>query len=500
MSAELEEAIVEVSDVEVTDTGIQLPPDRTRTIARFFVAGREDVGPGDSRASQVIDRILHLTESEVEEAMRNVDVHFANRHRGLNDYLSDHAEMVMSRIDPGVELSAARKLLIGASFTSEYSIEGAALCNPSAVLHPQQDASGYAKFVMSVRGVGEGHISSIGFRTGRVNSSGTVTIDPPDPFPATAYGIPGVHDKSVFHAKLAELGDDLENASFVLDALPAQFDNTELDAQLELLAADFATRRHTSHTLSNFRYLARSSYRIEFSTASNISERVLWPQAPAERHGMEDARFVRFVGEDGEVTYYATYTAFDGANISQQLLETTDFISFTSSPMAGPAASGKGFALFPRRIRGRYVALSRSDRETNAIAFSDDLCCWNTSDPIQVPEQPWEVLQLGNCGSPIETDAGWLVLTHGVGPMRTYSIGAILLDLNEPQRVLARLTRPLISPPDDNRDGYVPNVVYSCGGFAHNGILILPYGVADQTISVATVPIDQLISAMTKEP
>jgi hypothetical protein len=214
MSAELEEAIVEVSDVEVTDTGIQLPPDRTRTIARFFVAGREDVGPGDSRASQVIDRILHLTESEVEEAMRNVDVHFANRHRGLNDYLSDHAEMVMSRIDPGVELSAARKLLIGASFTSEYSIEGAALCNPSAVLHPQQDASGYAKFVMSVRGVGEGHISSIGFRTGRVNSSGTVTIDPPDPFPATAYGIPGVHDKSVFHAKLAELGDDLENASF----------------------------------------------------------------------------------------------------------------------------------------------------------------------------------------------------------------------------------------------------------------------------------------------
>jgi predicted GH43/DUF377 family glycosyl hydrolase len=500
MTLEVEIPVVQVTDVEVTDTGIQLPPDHTRVIARFFVAGREDVGPGDSRAAQVIDRILHLDESAVEDAVRDVDVHFSNRHRDLHDYLSDHAEMVMSRVDPGVDLSPARKLLIGASFTSEYSIEGAALCNPSAVLHPQQDTSGDAKFIMSVRGIGEGHISSIGFRTGKVTSSGTVTIDPPDPFPATAYGIPGMHYKSVFHAKMAELGDDLENASFVLDALPSRFDSTELDAQIELLAADFATRRHTSNTLSNLRYLARSSYRIEFPAASKLSERVLWPQAPAERHGMEDARFVRFVGDDGEVTYYATYTAFDGINISQQLLETADFNTFTSSPMAGAAASGKGFALFPRKIRGRFVALSRSDRETNSITFSDDLCCWNTSEPIQVPEQSWEVLQLGNCGSPIETDAGWLVLTHGVGPMRTYAIGAILLDLDEPQRVLARLTRPIISPPDDHRDGYVPNVVYSCGGFAHNGTLVLPYGVADQEIAIATISIDQLIGAMEDEP
>jgi predicted GH43/DUF377 family glycosyl hydrolase len=298
---------------------------------------------------------------------------------------------------------------------------------------------------------------------------------------------------------LAELGDDLENASFVLDALPATFDNTELDAQIEMLAADFATRRHTSNTLSNLRYLARSSYRVQFPTVSNISERILWPQAPAERHGMEDARLVRFVDDDGEVTYYATYTAFDGTNISQQLLETTDFKHFTSSPMAGAAASGKGFAIFPRKIGGKFVALSRSDRETNAIAFSDDLSCWETSEPIQIPEQSWEVLQLGNCGSPIETEAGWLVLTHGVGPMRTYSIGAILLDINEPQRVLARLTKPLLSPTDDQRDGYVPNVVYSCGGFAHNGILVLPYGIADQAIGVATVSIDKLIGAMTKE-
>jgi predicted GH43/DUF377 family glycosyl hydrolase len=500
MTLEVEVPVVQVTDVEVTDTGILLPPDRKRVIARFFVAGREGVGPGDSRASQVIDRILHLDETEVEDAMRNVDEHFATRHRDLDDYLSDHAQMVMSRVDSEVDLSAARQRLIGASFTSEYSIEGAALCNPSAVLHPQQDDSGDAKFIMSVRGIGEGHISSIGFRTGMVTSGGTVTIDAPDQFPGTAYGIPGVHHKSVFHAKLAELGDDMENASFVLDALPSHFDNTELDAQIELLAADFATRRQTFNTLSNLRYLARSSYRVEFPTNSSVSERVLWPQAPAERHGMEDARFVRFVSEQGEVIYYATYTAFDGTNISQQLLETTDFSTFTSSPMAGAAASGKGFALFPRKISGQFVALSRSDRETNAIAFSDDLFCWNNSDPIQVPEQSWEVLQLGNCGSPIETEAGWLVLTHGVGPMRTYAIGAILLDINEPQRVLARLRKPILSPTEDHRDGYVPNVVYSCGGFVHNDILVLPYGVADQSIAVATMSITKLIASMKKEP
>ncbi|HUW78690.1 MAG TPA: glycoside hydrolase family 130 protein [Candidatus Nanopelagicaceae bacterium] len=496
MSALFEINEFDEDNLEIRDTGVDLSPDRSRVIARFFVPGHETVGPGDSRATQVINRILCLSESDVEDAMREVDSYFSERHRDLHNYLNDNAELVLANFDSITPMSAARRHLIGATFTNEYSIEGAALCNPSAVLHPHQDTSGDAKFVMSVRGIGEGHISSISFRTGRVSPDGTVTIDEPDRFPVAADGIPGQHHKGVFHAKLEQLGDDPEITRLVLDPLLPRFDTAALDAQTELLAANSADQIDTAKTLSNLKHLARSSYRVDFPMLSTISERVLWPQSPAEAKGMEDARFVRFVADSGESVYYATYTAFDGANISVQLLETSDFKTFTSSPMAGAAASGKGLALFPRMINGKFAALSRSDRETNSIAFSDDLLCWDESTSIQVPEQSWEVLQLGNCGSPIETDSGWLVLTHGVGPMRKYSIGAILLDLDEPQKVIARLSRPLISPSLDRRDGYVPNVVYSCGGFVHHDTLVLPYGIADQAISIATVSIDQLINAM----
>lgn len=482
----------------VTETGIELRPDVSRVISRFFVPGREDVGPGDSRAAPVIERVLQLDESDVEAAMRDVEDRFSLRHRDLHRTFIEHAAVVMPRIDPEVDLSPARRLLLGASFTHECAIEGAALCNPSAVLHPRQGQDD-GRFVLSVRGIGEGHHSSIGFRTGNVSATGTVTIDRPGPFPAAGSGSPGIHHRAVLHAKLADLDDDRENAAFVLDPLPPLFDDAELDARLESLAADIATRRNTSTTIGHLRNLARSSYRVEFPGSSDLSERVLWPHAPAEHHGMEDARFVRFVDEAAHVTYYATYTAFDGANISQQLLQTDDFTSFTISPMAGRAATGKGLALFPRKIAGRFAALSRSDRETNAIAFSDDLRCWSTAHPIQLPERPWEILQLGNCGSPIETRGGWLVLTHGVGPMRTYSLGAVLLDLDDPRRVLARSEQPIISPGGDRRDGYVPNVVYSCGGFVHGDVLVLPYGIADQTISIATASIEHLLRTLRTE-
>jgi predicted GH43/DUF377 family glycosyl hydrolase len=485
--------------VNVTESGIELNPDHHRIITRFFVPGHEDVGPGDSRAAPVIERILRLDEGEVEAAMRDVDERFAHRHESLHETFAEHAAMVTSRNDPSVSLSKARQLLLGASFTHEYSIEGAALCNPSAVLHPLQDASGDAAFILSVRGIGEGHRSSIGFRTGTVTAAGTVTIDQPGPFPRIGITTPGLNDRTVFHTKLAALGDDHENAADVLDGLPQRFDDAELAGQIARLAADAVMRRNTATTIANLRGLARSSYSIEFPDTTDLSERVLWPEAPAERHGMEDARFVRFTDDDGDVTYYATYTAFDGINVSQQLLETTDFAAFTASPIAGTAAVGKGLALFPRRVHGRYVALSRADRETNAIAFSDDIRCWTNPETIQIPDRLWEILQLGNCGSPIETDAGWLVLTHGVGAMRTYSLGAILLDLDEPQRVLARSIMPILSPDKNRPGGYVPNVVYSCGGFAHNDILVLPYGVGDQSISIATLSIEQLLSTLQPE-
>jgi predicted GH43/DUF377 family glycosyl hydrolase len=486
-------------DVAVTESGVELGADSSRVITRFFVPGREDVGPGDSRAAPVIDRVLRLDEQTVHEAMQDLGERFAHRHRALDETFRTHAGLVTSRLDSGIDLSTERIRLLGASFTHEYAIEGAALCNPSAVLHPHQDDSGDVAFVMSVRGIGEGHRSSIGFRTGTISASGRVTVDRPGAFPQTSAASAGIHHSSVFHARLDVLDDDRENAAFVLGPLPELFVDADLDAGIDDLVDDRATRRNTSTTIANLRSVARSSYRAEFTKDTELSERVLWPHSPAESHGMEDARFVRFADDAGGITYYATYTAFDGANIAQHLLETVDFTTFMVSPMAGDAASGKGLALFPRMVGGRYAALSRSDRETNAIAYSDDLRCWRTSELIQVPERSWELLQLGNCGSPIETKAGWLVLTHGVGPMRTYSLGAILLDLDDPRRVLARSSRPIITPGNDRRDGYVPNVVYTCGGFAHNDTLVLPYGIGDQRISVVTLSIDELLGSLQPE-
>ena len=484
--------------VVVTDSGLTLQPDPTRVVTRLFVAGREDVGPGDSRAAPVIQRVLDLTEVQVEAEMRDLVRRFGSRHRGISDTFREHAAVVLARLDGAAHtLSDARLLLLGAAFTHEYAIEGAALCNPSAVLFPDATQSGSASFVLSVRGVGEGHRSSIGFRTGAVTSAGTVRLDPPARFPVLAQPTPAPHRRDVVRAVLADLGDDHENASFVLDPLPDEFDDQQLAARIEALTADVATRRHTADTIDNLRQVANSSYRVEFSHQTSLSERVLWPHSSAERHGMEDARFVRFTHDDGTVRYYATYTAFDGVNIAQHLLETDDFRTFVASPMAGSAAQGKGLALFPRKVGGQFVALSRADRESNAIAFSDDMRCWPTSEQIQTPTKPWELLQLGNCGSPIETEAGWLVITHGVGPMRTYSLGAILLALDEPQRVIAASDTPIIGPGIDRRDGYVPNVVYSCGGFAHGDVLVLPYGIADQRIAIATMSLSELVRSLT---
>ena len=485
-----------VSGVVVSESGVTIVPDPTRAIARLFVPGREDTGPGDSRAVPVIERILQLDECDVEASMRDIDERFSHRHRDLHAVFADHAAMVTSRMDPTAQLSDARLLLVGASFTHEYTTEGASICNPSVVAHPVQEGDGDVRFVLSVRGIGEGHRSSIGFRTGTLSAAGAVSVDAPGRFPVAAVGTAGLNHQAVFHTKLAELDDDRENASFVLDPLPPRFSDLDLDKRIEMLEADVATRKLTSTTITNLRGLAGASYMVEFPAHTEISERILWPHAPAERQGMEDARFVRFVAEDHSVTYYATYTAYDGVNIAQHLLETADFVTFAASPMAGGAAVGKGLALFPRMVHGRYAALSRSDRETNGVAFSDHLHCWPSAEPIQYPTRSWELLQLGNCGSPIETASGWLVLTHGVGPLRTYSLGAILLDIDEPQRVIASAARPIIGPGHDRRDGYVPNVIYTCGALAHGDVLMLPYAIGDQSISIATLSIGELLDSM----
>ena len=270
-----------------------------------------------------------------------------------------------------------------------------------------------------------------------------------------------------------------------------------VDARHRRVVLDNLTKCFSQEkTTAEIRAIAQRTYGIEFSSQTAISERVLWPSMPAEAAGMEDARFVRFTDDDGSVTFYASYTAYSGTHISQQLLETRDFQTFVSTPMVGAAAANKGVALFPRRIGGCFAALSRADRESNSIAYSDRPFAWTSAAPCQRPMQAWEVLQLGNCGSPMETEAGWLVLTHGVGPMRTYRIGAILLDLDEPTKIIGRLAEPLLSPAADEQDGYVPNVVYSCGALIHAENLVLPYGISDSAIGFATVPVPELLRAL----
>jgi predicted GH43/DUF377 family glycosyl hydrolase len=482
----------------VTRSPQRLAADRSRVITRLFVPGQEGFERQDSRAGAVLIRILALDEDEVRASLDDVVARFDGRHRDLIGTFRRHAREIADRLDPASEPSEMRMLLLGAVFTSEYAIEGAALCNPSMVAHPDQTgtAAGSLRFVMSVRGIGEGHISSIGFRTGVVDGAGGVTIEDPGPFATVGTVVPTLLDGAVMRSELSRLRGAGESADYVLDALGDRFTRADLDEQLDKLKTHRRTRGHAAETISLIRAIAERTYGVQFNDDISISERVLWPATSAEAAGMEDARFVRFVDDDGSVTFYASYTAYSGSHISQQLLETQDFRTFTSTPMVGRAAANKGLGLFPRRIGGRFAAMSRSDRESNSVAFSDDPYEWADSISCQQPTRAWEALQLGNCGPPIETEAGWLVLTHSVGPMRTYRIGAILIDLDDPTRVLGQLREPLLSPAADEQDGYVPNVVYSCGALVHRETLVIPYGIGDAAIGVATVPLDELLAAI----
>jgi predicted GH43/DUF377 family glycosyl hydrolase len=473
-------------------------PDPTRVVTHLFVPGHEMAGGHESRASNVVQRILDLDEDAVEQTLRGVLQRFGSRHRDLSDTFRQHAARIGNRLEAEAELSDERLLLLGATFTHEYSVEAAAMCNPSMVLHPEQSTApaGACRFVMSVRGIGEGHRSSIGFREGTIDARGAVSVDPAGPFPVIGTTHAADLQRAVFHGHLRDARQDGESAAFVLDALGATFTPNQLDKRLSALARQRDTRRNVNATIDRLRAIAARSYKVDFPDDVVLSERILWPSVAAESHGMEDARFVRFTDDDATSIYYATYTAYDGTAIRQQLLATHDFATFDVSSLAGAAASNKGLAIFPRRISGRFAALSRFDRETNAIAFSDDPRIWNQATTVQVPTRPWEVIQLGNCGPPIETPEGWLVLTHGVGPMRTYGIGALLLDLDDPTVVIGQLSEPLITPADDERDGYVPNVVYSCGGLLWGDTLVIPYGVADTSTAIATLRWTDLYTAL----
>ena len=477
-------------------SSLGLAPDPGRVVGQLFVPGHALAGERAGRASNVVAHVLKLSDADVTAALDEIVERFGGRHRDLTAMFERHAQRLANRVAPDVELSEQRRLLLGATFTQEYAVEATAVCNPSAVPAPDQGglAPGELRVVLSIRQIGEGHRSSIGFRSLVIGRDREMSLDHPSPY--TTAGT--IEDVTLEEEVLRDLPTDVDTESvrWVLTGLGARFTSRQLTERLQQLEAQQDTRRDVSRTSLRLAERASRCYAVEFPMSSDLSERVLTPSCAVESNGLEDARFVRFVDDDGTVTYYATYTAYDGSAISQQLLATTDFQSFTSFPLLGAAAANKGLALFPRRIGGRLHALSRCDGERNSLAASDDIRRWPVSTPLDVAPEAWSSVQVGNCGSPIELDEGWLVLTHGVGPMRTYSIGALLLDLDDPTVVIGQTAQPLITPGPDDQNGYVPNVVYSCGAVRHEDRVVVPLGIADCRIGFATLTIADVLAAM----
>jgi predicted GH43/DUF377 family glycosyl hydrolase len=475
----------------------ELQPDPARVIARLFLPGEELHGTR-SRAGQVLRRVMSLAEDEVERLAADLLHDFGDRHHDYQGLLQRHASIVSAHVEEARELTPARTLLLGATFTAEYATEGAALCNPSAVLGPDQGGlrAGQARVVVSLRGIGEGHISSIGFCSAIVGPGAQWTFEPRLRPASVAQTSPATWSTEHLRAVLADQGHLDELAKAVLRALPAEFEGADLELALAEAHRDLLSRTGSAVTADLLRTVVSSAYEATFARDADLGQRVLWPAADEESNGMEDARFTRFTRDDGAVEYRATYTAYDGQRIAPRLLISADLRTFRAQRLAGPAARNKGMALFPRMVNGRYLALCRSDGESTSLASSADGYAWGRSAVLQEPSAPWEMLQVGNCGPPIETDQGWLVLTHGVGPMRVYVIGALLLDLDDPTRVVGYSKAPLLSPGPDEQDGYVPNVVYSCGAFLHDGLLWIPYGIDDRRIGVAYAPLDAVLAGL----
>jgi predicted GH43/DUF377 family glycosyl hydrolase len=488
--------------LEVRRSALRLRPDPSRVITRPFMPGQESLTEGLSRAESVVERILALSDKEVSGTLAAVIEAFSERHANVRATFRQHFEAVAHRIGTlptDTPLSTERTELIGAYLTQEYSVESAALFNPSIVAHPDQSPCepGELRFIMSVRAVGEGHLSTVEFRTGTLGPDGEVAVDVPDRHLSTGRATPIPLTTDFLRAALDQHGDAFA-AESVLRLLPATFTPSQLEEVLASSELDSASRSGGDGLIDRVRSTAATSYRLRFDEATALTGRVLMPSSAAESHGMEDVRFVRSEREYARPVFYGTYTAYDGVHVAPHLMATEDFCTFDIRPMIGPAAQNKGMALFPSRIGGQMWSLSRWDRENISVAQSPDGIRWGVPQVVQVPHRPWDLVQLGACSSPIETTAGWLVLTHGVGPMRVYSVGALLLDLEDPTRVIGVLDEPLITPAEDEREGYVPNVVYSCGALVHGTQLVVPYGCSDASIRFAFVDLpgllDQLIS------
>jgi len=483
-----------MSIVKVHRHSITLQPESERVIIRPFI-------PADTEKLQaILRRTLDLDEESIARQLQAVRHEFELRHYDIESLLLYHFDKIQPNLPPDVELTLNRRLFLGATFSGEYALESAALFNPSIVPHPDQTdlPEGALRFVMSLRATGEGHISSIEFRSGVIGTDGDISMDPISRYVA----MPGVvmnptYRKQTFILKFQEMGFQNECADSVMSGLADEFSRGELDQSLQAVAhADHPFSHEYNRTLDCIRWLADSNYELQFSPKLGINERIIFPVSANESNGIEDARFVRFTEEGRPTMYYATYTAYNGKAILPQLIETADFSRFRVLTLNGNAVQNKGMALFPRKVGGRYAMLSRQDDENLLIMFSDNLHFWSDPEILMRPAEVWESIKIGNCGSPLETPEGWLVITHGVGPMRKYCIGAALLDLEDPTKVIGRLREPLISPVGVEREGYVPNVVYSCGSLLHGKRVILPYAMSDKYTAFASIDLKELLAAM----
>ena len=477
-------------------TGVLLRPDNKRVVVRPFIS----MDP--TRVEHIIARALALSEQETERKLALVRADFGERHIDLDKSWLRHFEKVRAQIPDG-EIDFPPRRYSSARFSPVSMHSNRRPCSTLRLCRiPTRTGLGQGdlRFILSLRSTGEGHISSIQFRTGVIHRDHSVQIEKTTSFVT----LPELNSNPTYHKrafldKLSEMGLENDWAASVMGRLGKTFLFDELDKSIQQAASDEASShtRDVQRTLECMHWLAESNYEIHFAPSSEMSERIIFPVSPNESNGIEDARFVRFVEDDGSVIYYATYTAYNGRVILPQLIETADFLDFRVLTLNGRAVQNKGMALFPRRIDGRYAMLSRLDDENLFLTFSDNPHFWSDPQLLQEPVQPWELVKLGNCGSPIETEAGWLVLTHGVGPMREYCIGATLLDLHDPTKIIGQLKEPLLRPEGNEREGYVPNVVYSCGSLIHNGQLILPYGVSDTASSIVRIELSELLAALT---
>jgi len=477
---------------------LRLLPNPARVIARTFNPGLDPLIEGRSHAQAVMSLVESMTDEQVAQELTLVLASFASRHDDLRKSFRHNYEIVTrDKLSLGTALAQDRIDLLGAYFTEEFAIEASALFNPSIVRAPDQTACDMdcVRFIMSLRAVGMGHYSSISFLSGTFGADGSVCLDEASPHLSSGTRVPQLLPRELVQEALTNAFDVRVSAQLVAE-LPEVFDVAAFELHLRTAAVDMLPKPQLKSARNVVRKMAETTYQVTYDPTVMLSERVLVPGSDAERHGLEDARFVEFTEDDGRVNFRATCTAYDGVHVAPHFIETDDFLSFRVQPMFGTAAHNKDMALFPRRINGVLWSLSRWDRVNIYVAHHEPGLGWTQPEVVQRPRLAWDLVQLGACTSPIETSAGWLVLTHGVGPMRTYAIGAILLDLEDPTRVIGVLEQPLLAPDEAERDGYVPNVVYSCGALAYGEKLLLPYGCSDTSIRFAVINLPGLIKVL----